>query len=87
MFWLDDLLEILSIMLAAAIAIVSILGLLFGVGYAIDRWQCAGYEIATGKDTNFVALTCYVQTENGWQARDEYINRAMASEGLKANSD
>lgn len=65
------------------------IGLLFGgIMLGANYWasyKCGNYEKATGKATKWIFMDdCYVQTDAGWQRWDEYKDRAIASEGLKA---
>lgn len=60
-------------------------GLMLGANYW-GSYQCENYEKVTGKATKWVFMDeCYVQTNVGWQRWDEYKDRAIASEGLKAS--
>lgn len=59
-------------------------GLMLGANYW-ESYKCGNYEEVTGKATKWIFMDeCYVQTDAGWQRWDEYKDRAIASEGLKA---
>lgn len=78
------------------IEFIKFLGLLlFGIGIFLVvgvsaanyyvSYQCKSYQTVTGKKTKWVYMdNCYIQTNDGWQRWDEYKDRAIASEGLKA---
>ena len=66
-----------------------VIGLLFGgIMLGANYWEsykCGNYEKVTGKATKWIFMDeCYVQTNAGWQRWDEYKDRAIASERLKA---
>lgn len=66
-----------------------VIGLMFGglifVSNYWESYRCGNYEKITGKATKWVFVdACYIQTDAGWQRWDEYTDRAIASEGLKA---
>ena len=40
--------------------------------YIADRWDCSAYEYATGRDTKYAGLQCYVLDDTGkYRAMDE----------------
>lgn len=51
------------------------------------RYACENYARITGKETRYANFDeCYVKTAQGFQRWDEYKARALASEGLGANT-
>lgn len=67
----------------AALLIVFVVPLNFYGAY-----QCNQYQLTTGTETRYVQFdSCYVNKENAWLRWDEYMQRGIAAEGLKAAHD
>lgn len=62
---------------------IVIFGGIFGFEYLGNRWDCAGYETATGKPTKYIGNTCYIQDSGQWYAWQEYKNRFVANGVMK----
>lgn len=69
-----------DLLLGVFFILAAVFMFVFVPGYAIDRYQCAGYESATGKSTKYAALECYVQDGGKWYSWSEYKYR-LASKG------
>lgn len=70
--------------LAAMIGVVVVIfGGIFLAVYIGNRWDCAGYESATGKPTKYFGNTCYIRDSDRWYAWEEYKNRFVANGGVK----
>lgn len=55
----------------------------FGMVYVGEIYSCRGYEKVTGKSTQFVVGTCYIQDGNSWYSWEEYKNRFVAAGTFK----
>lgn len=74
---MGELIKWVSAVLAIAAA-----GMFFAVGccVVVDAYLCSGYESATGKDTKYSALRCYIKDGGEWYSWEEYMHR-LATKG------
>jgi hypothetical protein len=70
------------LVIGAAVSCSALAGLA-GFAYFVTVKDCAAYNIVTGRNTKFVAGSCYVQEGSDWYTRDEYKARMVAAEARK----
>lgn len=57
---------------------------LLGMNYW-EQYKCASYQEFTARKTKWSFMNdCYIKTENGWLAKDEYAAVIIARQGLTA---
>ncbi len=48
-----------------------VVGTLFAFARWADMYQCASFGEVTGRQTRYVAMSCYVQQDGRWYSADE----------------
>ena len=57
---MTDIEECIKVILTMVISLTTVLAIMFGVMYSLNKTQCEGYHIVTDKPVKYIALNCYV---------------------------
>lgn len=77
----DDFIEAIKFIGTGAVGLAVILFVVMLPVYLADRWDCSSYEYATGRDTKYSGLKCYVLDDNGRYRSMEEMTIRNATKG------
>jgi len=82
-YYYYEILDFLGYMAPIVIMLAVLLPATIVLFNAAGNYKCNSYAKQTGRETRWVFMDdCYINTDTGWQSRDEYIARSTASELL-----
>ena len=71
---MEDFLDFMKICVVAVAIVVC--ALLIPI-YLIDRHQCSGFAVATGMETRYEGMQCYVKTDAGFVPKEYVFGKAV----------